>query len=78
MSAPWVVISPMDGLPTVPFSVKIGDVDSTRMLLRVERGKGGRDPNAMLSAEPLALLREWWIEGHRQGILHREGWLFPV
>ncbi|WP_192843489.1 hypothetical protein [Aureimonas sp. N4] len=57
--------------------MKIGDVDSTWMLLRVERGKGGRDPNAMLSAEPLALLREWWIEGHRQGILHREGWLFP-
>lgn len=58
-------------------SLKVGDVDSTRMLLRVERGKGGRDRNAMLSADLLALLREWWVEGHRQGILHREGWLFP-
>ena len=47
------------------------------MLLRVERGKGGRDRNAMLSADLLALLREWWVEGHRQGILHREGWLLP-
>ncbi|WP_062233594.1 tyrosine-type recombinase/integrase [Aureimonas sp. N4] len=58
-------------------SLKVGDVDSTRMLLRVERGKGGRDRNAMLSADLLALLREWWVEGHRQGVLHREGWLFP-
>ncbi|MCW7543409.1 site-specific integrase [Aurantimonas litoralis] len=58
-------------------SLKVGDVDSTRMLLRVERGKGGRDRNAILSADLLALLREWWVEGHRQGILHREGWLFP-
>lgn len=58
-------------------SLKVGDGDSTRMLLRVERGKGGRDRNAMLSADLLALLREWWIEGHRQGVLHREGWLFP-
>ena len=58
-------------------SLRVGDVDSTRMLLRVERGKGGRDRNAMLSADLLALLREWWVEGHRQGILHREGWLFP-
>ena len=58
-------------------SLKVGDVDSTRMLLRVERGKGGRDRNAMLSTDLLALLREWWVEGHRQGILHRKGWLFP-
>ncbi|UHD45759.1 site-specific integrase [Aureimonas altamirensis] len=58
-------------------SLKVGDVDSTRMLLRVERGKGGRDRNAMLSADLLALLRQWWIEGRRQGVLHREGWLFP-
>jgi len=58
-------------------SLKVGDIDSTRMLLRVERGKGGRDRNAMLSADLLALLREWWVEGHRHGVLHREGWLFP-
>ena len=34
-------------------ALKVGDVDSTRMLLRVERGKGGRDRNAMLSADLL-------------------------
>lgn len=58
-------------------ALKVGDVGSTRMLLRIERGKGGRDRNAMLSADLLALLRQWWIEGRRQGVLHREGWLFP-
>jgi len=58
-------------------ALKVAHVDSTRMLLRIERGKGGRDRNAMLSADLLALLRQWWIEGHRQGVLHREGWLFP-
>lgn len=58
-------------------ALKVGDIDSTRMLLRIQHGKGGRDRNAMLSADLLAVLRQWWIEGHRQGVLHREGWLFP-
>ena len=49
------------------------------MSCSVERsdGKGGRDRNAMLSVDLLTLLRDWWVEGHRQGVLHREGWLFP-
>ena len=57
--------------------LKVGDVDSTRMILRIKHGKGGRHRNAMLSADLLTLLRQWWVEGHRQGVLHREGWLFP-
>ncbi|MDF2640715.1 MAG: integrase [Novosphingobium lindaniclasticum] len=57
--------------------LKVRDVDSERMLLRVERGKGGRYRNAMLSADLLALLREWWKIGHREGVMHRDGWLFP-
>ena len=57
--------------------LKVGDVDSERMLLRVERGKGGRYRNAMLSPDLLSLLRQWWKIGHRQGVVHREGWLFP-
>jgi integrase/recombinase XerD len=32
------------------------------MLIRVERGKGGRYRNAMLSPDLLALLRAWWKE----------------
>lgn len=31
----------------------------------------------MLSPDLLTLLRQWWQDGHRQGVLHRDGWLFP-
>jgi len=58
-------------------ALKVTDVDSERMLLRVERGKGGRYRNAMLPADLLILLREWWKVGHQQGVMHRDGWLFP-
>ena len=58
-------------------ALKVGDVDSERMLLRVERGKGGQYRNAMLSTDLLALLRQWWQVGRRQGVMHRDGWLFP-
>ena len=57
--------------------LKVTDVDSERMLLRVERGKGGRYRNAMLSRDLLILLREWWKVGRQQGVMHRDGWLFP-
>jgi integrase/recombinase XerD len=30
-------------------SLKVCDIDSTRMLIRVEQGKGRKDRNAMLS-----------------------------
>ncbi len=58
-------------------ALKVGDVDSERMLLRVERGKGGQYRNAMLSMDLLALLCQWWKVGRQQGVMHREGWLFP-
>src|ERR1700719_804045 len=58
-------------------ALKVGDIDSQRMLIRVERGKGGRYRNAMLSPDLLALLRAWWVQGHQQGVMHRDGWLFP-
>ena len=53
------------------------DVDSERMLLRVERGKGGQYRNAMLPADLLTLLRQWWKLGREQGVMHHDGWLFP-
>jgi integrase/recombinase XerD len=58
-------------------ALKVGDIDSERMLIRVERGKGGRYRNAMLSPDLLALLRAWWREGRRQGAMLPGGWLFP-
>lgn len=57
--------------------LKIDDVDSTRMLLRVEQGKGRKDRNAMLSPQLLELLRLWWREGKRRGVMLPHGWLFP-
>ncbi len=47
------------------------------MLLRVERGKGGPYSNALLSTDLLNLLRQWWTLGRQQGVMHRDGWLFP-
>jgi integrase/recombinase XerD len=58
-------------------ALKVTDIDSERMLIRVERGKGGRYRNAMLPTDLLTLLREWWKVGHQQGVMRRDGWLFP-
>jgi integrase/recombinase XerD len=58
-------------------ALKVGDVDSTRMMLRVEQGKGRRDRHAMLSPQLLALLRAWWRVGRRRGVMLPQGWLFP-
>ena len=57
--------------------LKVADIDSERMLLRVERGKGGQYRNALLSTDLLSLLRQWWTLGRQQGVMHRDGWLFP-
>ena len=57
--------------------LKVRDIDSERMLLRVERGKGGQYRNAMLPADLLTLLRQWWKLGRDEGVMHRDGWLFP-
>ena len=65
------------GLRVSEVVAKVGDVDSERMLLRVERGKGGKDRNAMLSPQLLELLRAWWREGRQLGVLLPRGWLFP-
>ncbi len=58
-------------------ALKVGDIDSTRMLIRVEQGKGRKDRNAMLSPQLLELLRLWWREGKRRGVMLPHGWLFP-
>ena len=52
-------------------NLKITDIDSDRMLIHVDNGKGGRDRKAMLSPELLTLLRDYWLEARPQG------WLFP-
>ncbi len=57
--------------------LKMGDIDSERMILRVEQGKGRRDRYAMLSPSLLKLLRAWWRQGHGWGKILPGGWLFP-
>jgi site-specific recombinase XerD len=52
-------------------SLKIGDIDSKRMVIRVEQGKGRKDRYVMLSPHLLALLRAWWKAARPLG------WLFP-
>jgi site-specific recombinase XerD len=58
-------------------TLKVGDIDPKRMLLRIEQGKGRKDRDAMLSPQLLKLLRDWWREGRRLGVLLARGWLFP-
>jgi site-specific recombinase XerD len=52
-------------------SLKVSDIDSKRMVIRVEQGKGRKDRYVMLSPHLLALLRAWWKAARPQG------WLFP-
>ena len=58
-------------------SLKVTDIDSQRMTLRVEQGKGRKDRYAMLSPVLLERLRIWWRLGHAQGKILPGGWLFP-
>jgi integrase/recombinase XerD len=41
-------------------SLKVSDIDSKRMVLRIENGKGGKDRLAKLSPLMLEELRTWW------------------
>lgn len=52
-------------------ALKVSDIDSERMMLRVEQGKGSKDRHAMLSPLLLELLRDWWR------IARPKAWLFP-
>ena len=51
--------------------LKITDIDSSRMLLRVDQGKGNKDRYTLLSQVALETLREYWKE------YRPKNWLFP-
>jgi integrase/recombinase XerD len=51
--------------------LKVADIDSERMVIRVEQGKCQKDRYVMLSPKLLEVLRVWWP-------VHRpKQWLFP-
>src|SRR5215467_7655828 len=52
-------------------ALKVPDIDSERMMLRVEQGKGRKDRYAMLSPQLLELLRDWYR------VARPAVWLFP-
>ena len=58
-------------------ALKSTDVDSQRMVLRVEQGKGHKDRYAMLPPVLLERLRAWWRYAKPLGMVRDGGWLFP-
>ena len=53
--------------------LKIGDIDSDRMLIRIRQGKGKKDRNVMLSPRLLQELRDYWRSANPQS----KTYLFP-
>jgi site-specific recombinase XerD len=49
----------------------IAAIDSQRMVLRIEQGKGQKDRYVMLSPKLLGILRDWWR------VSRPKHWLFP-
>ena len=59
-------------------SLKLTDIDSDRMVIRVEQGKGNKDRYVLLSPNLLDILREWWRAARKKGWMHSgQPWLFP-
>jgi len=52
-------------------ALKVSDIDSRRMVIRIDQGKGRKDRYVMLSPRLLELLREYWRT------CRSEQWLFP-
>lgn len=61
-------------------SLTVADIDSQRMLIRVQQGKGKKDRYAMLSPRLLEVLRCWWRSRHPKGHHQKaqpKDYLFP-
>ena len=52
-------------------ALQVTHIDSGRMVIRVEQGKGQKDRYVMLSSKLLEILRHWWRQERPQL------WLFP-
>jgi len=59
-------------------SLKLIDIDSDRMVIRVERGTSQKDRYVILPPNLLEILREWWRLARRKGWMSPgQPWLFP-
>lgn len=52
-------------------AIKVSDIDSERMMIRVEQGKGSKDRYTILSGRLLSELRDYWR------IYRPSTWMFP-
>jgi integrase/recombinase XerD len=60
--------------------LRVCDIDSEQMIIRIVQSKGRKDRNVMLPAEILDLLRQWWKARpttRDAGLAREHRWLFP-
>jgi integrase/recombinase XerD len=60
--------------------LRVCDIDSEQMIIRIVQSKGRKDRNVMLPAEILDLLRQWWKKRPTKrdaGVAREHRWLFP-
>jgi integrase/recombinase XerD len=60
--------------------LRVCDIDSEQMIIRVVQSKGRKDRHVMLPAEILDLLRQWWKARPTRrdaGVAPEQRWLFP-
>lgn len=50
-------------------NLKVSDIDSDRMIIRIEQGKGKKDRNVMLADSLLETLRAYWKQERPRGLL---------
>ena len=72
---------------TEAVSLRVGDIDASRMVIRVQQGKGAKDRYVPLSSRLLTVLREYCrrqrphhyaLDGSYQDATNLAAWLFPA